>query len=72
MVESVKSVEADSNSVSKSGPKPKLSIEEQVLVTLEYWREYRTYFHIGTSWELSESTIAILGAMRYNGKQIDK
>ena len=57
MVESVKSVEANSNSPSKRGPKPKLSIEEQVLVTLEYWREYRTYFHIGTSWELSESTI---------------
>ncbi|TRU03053.1 MAG: transposase family protein, partial [Microcystis aeruginosa Ma_MB_F_20061100_S19] len=57
MVESVKSVEADSNSPSKMGPKPKLSIEEQVLVTLEYWREYRTYFHIGTNWELSESTI---------------
>ncbi len=57
MVESVKSVEADSNSPSKRGPKPKLSIEEQVLITLEYWREYRTYFHIGTSWELSESTI---------------
>jgi len=57
MVESVKSVEADSNSPSKRGPKPKLSIEEQVLVTLEYWREYRTYFHIGTSWKLSESTI---------------
>jgi hypothetical protein len=57
MVESVKSVEADSNSASKREPNPKLSIEEQVLVTLEYWREYRTYFHIGTSWELSESTI---------------
>jgi len=24
---------------------------------LEYWREYRTYFHIGTSWGVSESTI---------------
>ncbi|GCE60803.1 hypothetical protein MiAbB_02727 [Microcystis aeruginosa NIES-4285] len=47
MVESVKSVEAESNSVSKRGPKPKLSIGEQVLVTLEYWREYRTYFHRG-------------------------
>ncbi len=57
MVESVKSVEAESNSASKRGPKPKLSIEEQVLVTLEYWREYRTYFHIGTSGRLSESTI---------------
>ena len=65
MVELVKSVEAESNSVSKRGPKPKLSIEEQVLVTLEYWREYRTYFHIGTSWELSESTIAFLIHKRY-------
>jgi hypothetical protein len=57
MVESVKSVEADSNSASKREPNPKLSIEEQVLVTLEYWREYRTYFHIGISGQLSESTI---------------
>jgi hypothetical protein len=57
MVESVKSVEADSNSASTRGPNPKLSIEEQVLVTLEYWREYRTYFHIGISGQLSESTI---------------
>jgi len=57
MVESVKSVEADSNSASKREPNPKLSIEEQVLVKLEYWREYRTYFHIGISGQLSESTI---------------
>ena len=42
---------------SKRGLKPKLSREEQVLVTLEYWRQYRTYFHIGTSGQLSESTI---------------
>jgi hypothetical protein len=26
-------------------------------VALEYWREYRTYFHIGTNWGVSESTI---------------
>ena len=72
MVESVKSVEAESNSVSKRRPKPKLSIEEQVLVTLEYWREYRTYFHIGTSGQLSESTIgrivniAVCSRMKYS------
>lgn len=35
----------------------KLSIEAQVLVTLEYWREYRTYFHISTDWTVSEATI---------------
>ena len=34
-----------------------LTLEEQVLVALEYWRKYRTYFHIGTSWGVSESTI---------------
>lgn len=39
------------------GAKPKLTLAEQVLVTLEYWREYRTYFHIGSSWGVSESTV---------------
>jgi hypothetical protein len=39
------------------GAKPKLTLAQQVLVTLEYWREYRTYFHIGSSWGVSESTI---------------
>lgn len=26
-------------------------------MTLEYWREYRTYFHIGQSWGVHESTV---------------
>jgi hypothetical protein len=26
-------------------------------VALEYWREYRTYFHRGTNWGVSESRI---------------
>ena len=26
-------------------------------MTLEYWREYRTHFHIGVSWGLSESNV---------------
>ena len=41
----------------KPGAKPKLDLEARILVTLEYWREYRTYFHIATSWGVSESTI---------------
>lgn len=56
IVKTIKSFQA-SNKHSSSGAKPLLSIEEQVLVTLEYWREYRTYFHIATSWGVSESTI---------------
>lgn len=34
-----------------------MSIEDQVLMTLEYWREYRTHFHIGVSWGLNESNV---------------
>lgn len=32
------------------GGQPKLSVEDQLLMTLEYWREYRTYFHMAQSW----------------------
>jgi hypothetical protein len=39
------------------GRKSKLIVEEQVLVTLQYLREYRTYFHISEDWNVSESTI---------------
>jgi hypothetical protein len=41
----------------KPGAKPKLVLEDRILVALEYWREYRTYFHIGSSWGISESTV---------------
>lgn len=40
----------------KTGRPSKLSLEDQLLMTLEYWREYRTYFHIGRSWGVNEST----------------
>lgn len=39
------------------GQKPKLNQGEQLLVALEYWREYRTYFHIAWDWGVSESTV---------------
>ena len=41
----------------KRGRPPKLVFEDQILATLEYWREYRTYFHIATNFDVSESTI---------------
>ena len=37
------------------GRKKKLSIEDMLLMTLEYIREYRTYFHISQSYSVSES-----------------
>ena len=39
------------------GRPTKLSRVDQLLTTLMYWREYRTQFHIGQSYDLSESTI---------------
>lgn len=53
----VKAVKSQLGTQIKRGKKAKLCVEEQILVTLEYWREYRTYFHIGTSWGVSESTV---------------
>jgi hypothetical protein len=41
----------------KSGRPPKLSVEDQVLMTLEYWREYRTFFHLARSWGVHESSV---------------
>ena len=47
---------ADKKKKSKGGRRNKLCLKEQLLVTLEYIREYRTYFHIGKSYGISEST----------------
>lgn len=39
----------------KAGRKGELTIEDKLLMALEYLREYRTYFHLGCSYGLSES-----------------
>lgn len=41
----------------RKGGQAKLSVEDQLLVALEYWREYRSQFHIGVSWGLHETTV---------------
>lgn len=41
----------------KRGGQNKLSVEDQLLVALEYWREYRSQLHIATSWGLHETTV---------------
>jgi hypothetical protein len=47
--------EADSAKKAVGGRKSKLCIEDRLLMALEYLREYRTYFHIAQSYNLSES-----------------
>ena len=48
--------DADQQKKAKGGRKNKLCLEDQLLVSLEYIREYRTYFHIGKSYGISESS----------------
>lgn len=38
-----------------AGRKRTLSCEDEVLMTLTYWREYRTQFHLGGDYGISES-----------------
>ncbi len=57
MVRLVKGKKAEQK---KLGRPTELIIEDQVLMVLQYWREYRTYFHIGLDWGISESTVCRL------------
>jgi len=41
----------------RRGRKPKLCIEDMLLATLEYLREYRTYAHIAAGFGLDESNM---------------
>ena len=56
-LEMVKVIAAEKVLAKKSGRPSKLSFEDQLLMTLEYWREYRTYFHMGTNWGLDETSV---------------
>ena len=47
--------QVDQKKKAKGGRKNKLCLEDQLLIALEYIREYRTYFHIGQSYGVSES-----------------
>ena len=44
-------------SLGSFGRPPKLSRADQLLLTLMYWREYRTEFHIAQSYGVSEATV---------------
>lgn len=46
---------AEQTRMQKGGKPFHLNTEDRVLMALEYLREYRTYFHLGKSYGLSES-----------------
>lgn len=52
-----KYAEEHAENVRKSGRKPKLSMDDKLLATLEYLREYRTMAHIAASYGVAESNI---------------
>ncbi len=41
----------------KPGRPPDLSLEEQLTLTLQFWREYRAYRHLAFEWEVGENTV---------------
>ena len=47
--------QAEAKRKSQGGKPNKLSIEDRLLMTMEYLREYRTYFHILRAYGISES-----------------
>ncbi len=47
---------AREGSKKKAGRPARLCIEDQLLMTLEFWREYPTLFHLGYRWGLTESS----------------
>jgi hypothetical protein len=53
--EMVKIVKAEKIFQKKSGRPSKLCLENQILMTLSYLREYPTFFHLGIKWGINES-----------------
>lgn len=46
---------AQAESAKKRSGRPSLSLENQLCLALSYWREYRTFFHLGLSYGVHES-----------------
>ena len=45
------------NAIRAFGRPPELCLEDRLLMVLMYWREYRTYEHIGETYGVSEATV---------------
>ncbi|MDR3109894.1 MAG: transposase family protein [Planctomycetaceae bacterium] len=42
----------------KGGRRPKLSVGDQLSLTLQYWREYRTMAHLAFDFGVAKSTVS--------------
>lgn len=50
-------LEARQAAKAKAGRPPALGLEEQLVLTLAFWREYRTHYHLAVEWGVRESTV---------------
>ncbi len=50
-------VEVVSQSNKSFGRRRTLGVDDEVLLCLSYWREYRSQFHLGSSFGVSEATV---------------
>jgi hypothetical protein len=41
----------------KQGRTPSLDLDDQLILTLNFWREYRSGHHLSLDWEVNETTI---------------
>lgn len=41
----------------RSGRPAALCLDDQLVLTLSFWREYRTQFHLAEDWDVDESTV---------------
>ena len=41
----------------RKGRTPALCLEDQLVLSLSFWREYRTHFHLSEDWGVDESTV---------------
>jgi hypothetical protein len=57
MLESLNQSKANSRKHPRRGTPPKLSNADKLLLMLMYYREYRTQFHIGITYGISESRV---------------
>ena len=53
----VRVVKAQEKLKKKPGRPNNLTVENQILLTLQYWREYRTYHHISNDSNIHESNV---------------
>lgn len=57
MVKALEEANAISRKHPSRGVPSKLSLEDKILLLLMYYREYRTMFHIGIAYDISESAV---------------